>query len=197
MGTTDVVLACQQQTETRSIHDALAKHFGVTDDLREAGWILPDGRLLDLTGRHQMGGYVLRPDGRWQCSEARDYQAGHRVVDHREVPASIIGEHRDGGACLARMFVLGCIRMDARAGTVHASLCPSGAQWEHLRNMAIIHDGALTVDIDRGGWHIVQDMTTPVDQAQIAFPAGTRWARIQGWITRACDGSSPQASRSP
>ena len=39
--------------------EAVVDHFGITEDFAEAGYILPDGRLLDLSGKNQggSGGY--------------------------------------------------------------------------------------------------------------------------------------------
>lgn len=43
------------------------QHFGTTEDWREAGWILPDGAMLDLSGRHES-----------------NMPGGGRIVDHRQ-----------------------------------------------------------------------------------------------------------------
>ena len=43
------------------------KHFGVTHDPREAGYITPDGQMLDLSGKNDGG------------------DPGHRARDHREI----------------------------------------------------------------------------------------------------------------
>lgn len=52
---------------------ALAKErFGVTNDIRECGYVLPDGMMLDFTGRHQTDG---------DASHLR----GRRSVDHRDI----------------------------------------------------------------------------------------------------------------
>lgn len=52
----------------RSVWGKLARHFGFTMDPREAGYVLPDGRMLDLSGKRQGGG------------------GGVRYMDHRELP---------------------------------------------------------------------------------------------------------------
>lgn len=46
------------------------KHFGTTKDMREAGYIMPGGEMLDFSGRHY--------------SEDHPSLAGHRNVDHRD-----------------------------------------------------------------------------------------------------------------
>lgn len=45
-----------QPTEDRQkITEEAVQHYGLTDDLSEAGYILPDGRMLDLSGKNQGG----------------------------------------------------------------------------------------------------------------------------------------------
>lgn len=68
------------------------ERWGLTTDLDEAGYILPGGELLDFTGRHGAVGYQRAGD-RFVPNVAgtRDYLAGQRNVDHREV-ASLMGE---------------------------------------------------------------------------------------------------------
>jgi hypothetical protein len=62
------------------------EHFGLTNDPREAGYVLPDGRMLDLSGRHQMlGGDYQRIGDRNVPTGGRDWQAGQRDTDHREL----------------------------------------------------------------------------------------------------------------
>jgi len=54
---------------------ALAKErFGVTNDIRECGYILPDGSMLDFSGRHMVTGNT-------DTSHLR----GRRGVDHRDI----------------------------------------------------------------------------------------------------------------
>lgn len=82
--------ACETGFES-CCHTKLAKEairfFGLTDTLLEAGYILPDGRLLDFSGRRN------HPDYEWDKKRnifvpkagRRDEQANQRVSDHREV----------------------------------------------------------------------------------------------------------------
>lgn len=61
------------------------EYFGITLNPRECGYILPDGTMLDLSGRHQMGDYVKTPDGRWKPKRGPDFATNLRHTDHREV----------------------------------------------------------------------------------------------------------------
>ena len=60
--------------------------WGVTRDAHEAGFVLPDGRMLDLTGRGQSVGYEQDATGRWVPKPGEpDYLRGQRSRDHHEV----------------------------------------------------------------------------------------------------------------
>jgi hypothetical protein len=69
------------------VEEFVKRHFGLTRDLREAGYILSDGSMLDLTGRHYASGYVRRGDRFVPTRD--DYLAGTRSVDHRELPMEV------------------------------------------------------------------------------------------------------------
>ena len=60
--------------ETEKLFDAAKERFGTTRDLREAGYVLPDGTLLDFSGRH------------WQDPNSdTSWLNGSRQVDHRDI----------------------------------------------------------------------------------------------------------------
>lgn len=80
------------------------EHFGVTRDFREAGYVLPDGSMLDMTGRHYSGGYEKAPSGEWMAPAGeRDYLKGTRSVDHRELDDIVL----EGGTEGMRQFMNG------------------------------------------------------------------------------------------
>ena len=58
--------------------------FGLTRNPDECGYILPDGSMLDLSGRHYSGDYIRDGDG-WKIKNGSDWLAGSRNVDHREL----------------------------------------------------------------------------------------------------------------
>lgn len=68
------------------------EHFGLTDDPREAGYILADGSMLDFSGKNEGGA------------------PGRRAYDHREVYRATYG---DGGTMgmLEFMYATGAVRM--------------------------------------------------------------------------------------
>lgn len=66
-------------TESANVEDAdifsLSKErFGTTYDIRECGYILPDGSMLDFSGRHMVTG-----------NTDTSHLKGRRSVDHREI----------------------------------------------------------------------------------------------------------------
>ena len=58
--------------ETSDIFSYAKERFGVTNDIRECGYILPDGSMLDFSGRHMVTGDT-------------SHLSGRRSVDHRDI----------------------------------------------------------------------------------------------------------------
>lgn len=56
------------------IFELAKKHFGVTRDIRECGYVLPDGSMLDFSGRHTLN-----------AGTDSSHLRGRRGVDHREI----------------------------------------------------------------------------------------------------------------
>jgi hypothetical protein len=76
------------------------EHFGRTEDLRETGYILSDGTLVDFSGRHASGMYAKKGDRFVPKRLSRrivpkpaatneDWLQGQRVIDHRQLPADL------------------------------------------------------------------------------------------------------------
>jgi hypothetical protein len=55
------------------------EHFGITKDIKEAGFILENGTMLDFSGRHNAVGYKNK------IPDKDDYLKGQRGTDHREI----------------------------------------------------------------------------------------------------------------
>ena len=60
------------------------QHYGLTRNPRECGYLLPDGRMLDFSGRHH-DGYFVRQGDYNVPKKGADYNANNRFVDHREL----------------------------------------------------------------------------------------------------------------
>lgn len=85
------------------------KRFGITTDFREAGWILPDGIMLDFSGKNEGG----RPH--------------YRSLDHSEV----------GGASGKTQWLMrGAVRISfyGSEGYVQIAKMPTVKQWHQLES---------------------------------------------------------------
>ena len=101
---------------------------GVTDSLRLAGYVLPDGELLDFSG-HRHGA-----DG------------GSRQEDHRQLNLPVKG-NLSGTDLMVAFMNLGAIRIDANSGMVDISTKPTTEQLQTIRS--VLKDGGY-VDMVHG-----------------------------------------------
>ena len=60
--------------ESQRVFDTAKRKFGETKDIREAGYVLPDGVMLDFSGRHEL-----------DPGSDSSFLAGRRTTDHRAV----------------------------------------------------------------------------------------------------------------
>lgn len=127
-----------------NIQEAAKQYFGVTTDYKEAGYILPDGSMLDLSGKH-----LVPP-------EDAKYHRHERTVDHRELG----GENYDGfslepwigtgdGGDLMCKFMqkAGAVRVDFKAHIASTIVMPTPKQIQTL------YYGV------RGSWLMMSTMT--------------------------------------
>ena len=152
--------------ETIKIFDAAKSKFGTTYDMREAGYILPDGSMLDFSGRHQVEGDA-------------SFLNGDRTVDHREISDiaydaddNETGINTDLGDFLDR----GAIRIDSNAGAINLNVAPTKAQKERLKRLIERNDGYVYVDFGKG-W----------DTEHYAEYEAARASRVLGDIERYFD----------
>ena len=106
----------------------LAKErFGTTRDIREAGYVLPDGTMLDFSGRH------------WVSGGDTSYLNGDRQVDLRDI--ADLEFEKDGNTptgietSMEDFISRGAIRIDAKSGLINLSVKPTKAQTDVLRNL--------------------------------------------------------------
>lgn len=78
------------------------QYFGTTSDITEAGYILPDGTMLDFTGTHQVG-----PSQRGQ------WLRGQRSVDHREIQDIV---SKSGTQAMYQFVEYGAVRTHKTSG---------------------------------------------------------------------------------
>ena len=88
--------------QERSIIAKVARYFGYTTDPREAGYVLPNGRMLDLSGKRNGD------------------QGGMRNMDHRDLPNLNMGDHGfKNEDDMLRVKNAGVARVDFKYGTVN------------------------------------------------------------------------------
>ena len=84
--TAQVVKGAEGAESTSDLAAKAKEVFGKTRDIREAGYVMPDGSMLDFTGRHQVtNDYARVGDFNRPVEGKRDWMAGERNVDHRDV----------------------------------------------------------------------------------------------------------------
>lgn len=153
--------------ETTQIFDAAKAKFGTTYDMREAGYILPDGSMLDFSGRHQVRGGDT------------SFLNGDRTVDHREI-SDIAYDNDDNetgiSTDLGDFLDRGAIRIDSNAGAINLNVAPTKAQKDRLKRLIERNDGYVYIDFGKG-W----------DTEHYAEYEAARASRVLGDIDRYFD----------
>ena len=134
--------------------------FGITKDPLEAGYVLPDGEMLDFSGRHE-------------GSDERDIK-GQRYSDHREI--SQIGTE------MTPFVDLGAVRIDARSGLIELGKEPTASQLSVIKR--IVEDRGSEVHFDlRDSSRPDYQPDRPIGQSLQPEP-GTDPKRVIGMIRR-------------
>lgn len=120
------------------------KFYGTTNDIREAGYVTPGGRMLDLSGRHYATGYEPTKTGYRPKPGEPDYLRGQRNVDHREVPPEFIDMHDF-------MQKSGAIRIDYASGMISISGPITADQATFLSEWFSHQSGWLEIDDPKTG----------------------------------------------
>ena len=164
---------------TRIFQTAKERH-GITFDLAEAGYVLPDGTMLDFSGRADAG-YVKGADLRYRPSRAgdRDWMRGQRGVDHREVEWEGQPSYREISEPMIDFMRLGAIRMD-RSGAIslHGRFLPTAAQFRVLKDLVMMADGAYV------------DLEDDAGKRASFSVEGAKFSRVKGLITRWSNGEN-------
>lgn len=132
-----------ENEESKRIFEQAKKLFGTTRDVREAGYVLPDGSMLDFSGRH-----LMNP------GSDTSFLRGRRTTDHRDI--SSIAYEKDGNTKtgvdtdMPDFIRRGAIRIDDNAGNINLSGKPTASQKEALRQLIARNDGYVQVDFGDG-----------------------------------------------
>jgi len=140
----------REAEESKTMFDAAKKHFGVTNDIREAGYVLPDGSMLDFSGRH----------------EGADERtaSGQRHTDHREI-SKIAYEYDENGeeietglkTSMPDFIERGAIHIDGKYGNINLFMKPTDKQKDILRRVIARNDGDVIIDFGNG-WDTEHDV---------------------------------------
>lgn len=139
------------------IFDAAKQKFGVTDDIREAGYILPDGSMLDFSGRYAVDGDA-------------SHLKGERHMDHREVNEIAYDDNGNETGLKTNMtdFIeRGAIRIHystGGVGIINLDNAPTKEQKAKLRQLISAHNGNMDVDFGNGwntDYHAEYDKAKP------------------------------------
>lgn len=107
------------------------KYFGTTTNFKEAGYILNDGSLLDLSGK-KFGG-----------------NAGTRGLDHREITDAFIedesGKYEDVG--FDEFIDNGAVRYMPEAGALFIARMPSEKQFAAMKKIIDYHNGEVMLEL--------------------------------------------------
>lgn len=133
----------EQKAEDEKVFAAAKDYFGTTRDIREAGYILPDGTMLDFSGRHALG-------------EGADssFLEGRRAIDHKEI--ADLNFEKDGNTpsglnvSMPDFIRSGAIRIDSNAGAINLATLPTDAQQAVLRRLIEANGGDVWVDFGDG-----------------------------------------------
>ena len=129
--------------ESQAIFDKAKEIFGTTNNINEAGYILPDGAMLDFSGRRTL-------------DEGTDdgFLRGRRTEDHRDIQQ--IEYEKDGNTPsgvntdMPDFIRRGAIRIDSNAGVINLAVKPTQQQRWPIRRIVEANDGDVQVDFGDG-----------------------------------------------
>ena len=124
------------QPITETEYETLKKHFGVTANFRVAGYLLPDGKLLDFSGKH------------WGDTTSRS-----RQVDHRDVQ-EVLERGNNGISDMVDMIGSGSIRLMPEIGGINLAVYPNEKQRRVLSlyiKQMLATEGQVIIDYDSVG----------------------------------------------
>ena len=111
------------------------EYFGTTNNINIAGYVLPNGTMLDFSGKK------FGSDGR------------NRTLDHRE-----IGDAFDNEIDMEDFLRAGAIRIDGALGSINAETMPTAAQWKVIKQ--IVEQNADEISLEIGNYNDVFENTS-------------------------------------
>jgi hypothetical protein len=142
--------------------------LGLTNDFREAGYMTPEGKLIDLSGKREGG------------------QRGTRSYDHREA---------GGTSGMMQLQNMGFIRMQPESGGLDMVQKPTYAQEGVIKRYVEQYNGAVLLDLQEGigEWRGVEmGYSGAKRRTYLEFPEGTKPVKVLGMIRRFYAGEDVQ-----
>lgn len=123
----------QQNTEKQEYNSELdkvaLKHFGTTTNIKEAGYLLNNGKLLDFSGK-KFGG-----------------QAGRRSIDHREINDAFLENEKFEDYGFDEFIDNGAIRVMPESGSFLIARMPSEKQFNELKRIINLFNGEVRLEL--------------------------------------------------
>jgi len=158
------------------------ERFGLTRDIAEAGYILPDGRLLDFTGRADAG-YVRKGDYFVPKNGERDWMKGQRSTDHREIEWKGMPDYKETWMPMVEFMAMGAVRIDkSGAITLHGRNGITAAQKARLADLLVESGGEAALDMEDDS-----------GKRAAVMMEGAKIGKLAGFIQRWKDGWTPEA----
>lgn len=157
-----------QQATLKNVNWERLKQLGTTKDYREAGYLAPEGHMIDLSGRGD--GYRGPP---------------MRNHDHREA---------GGTPGMQEIMSAGHIRHMPEMNGLDMMVRPTNKQYAHIRNIADRAGGEVIIDLQDGlgPWNERNGYYDGAERRHNAqYPKGTRADRIIRDIEAFYDGHTP------
>lgn len=132
----------RESEESKALFDYSKKRFGRTNDLSEAGYILPDGAMLDFSGRHEMS-----------PGSDTSFLRGRRATDHRgivDIEYDFDGNETGFTTDMGDFLNRGAIRIDGDSGAINLTMKPTPKQKDILRRLVQRMDGDVWIDFGNG-----------------------------------------------
>ncbi len=117
-------------TEGRDSVKKAEQYFGTTKNIKEAGYLLTDGKLLDFSGRNNGA------------------TGGYRTVDHREITDALGDDYGASTNGMVKFMQEGNIRLSPESGGINLSVKPNATQINTLSDYISRYGGEVILDID-------------------------------------------------
>ena len=162
------------------------ERFGITNSIYEAGYVLPDGTMLDFSGRSQASGYKRDGSAFRPTDGKSDYLRDSRGIDHREIEWDGMPEYTETWGSMADFLRLGAVRIDGNSGTIsmRSRLRPTSAQLRVLKDLVTSADGAYL------------DLEDDLGNGTAMMLESGKWTRVHGFLERWANGETPSVTRS-